>query len=79
MALITVDVLKNNNPTLYKELEDDLDIADPVLLDMFIREIEFYDYMDKYYPGYDWVNTPLKDQLTLRNDILKNHLWSSKY
>ena len=79
MALITVDILKNDNPSLYKKLKDNINIKDPKLLDFYIREMEYYYYIDKHYPDYDWVNTPLKKQLTLRNDIMKNHLWSSKY
>ena len=80
MVLITVDILKKDNPELYEYMKDYLyDTDTPELTDKFIRAIDLQSYLKKIgYNEYEYSKTgdPIKFISSITHSDI---LWSSKY
>ncbi len=83
MALITVDILKKDNPELYEYMKDYLNDTDtPEFIDRFIRAIDVEKYLeDKGFNASDPKNFKYYDAhiLTPEQDDAYKNCWSSKY
>ena len=91
MALITVDILKNDNPELYEEIKDVLEkdiygiFDDPVKVDRYIRIMDLETYLHKidyfnirHKEAVEAARTGVQDPF-ITNLRHSNILWSSKY
>ena len=80
MVLITVDILKKDNPELYEYMKDYLyDTDTPELTDKFIRAMDLQSYLKKIgYNEYEYSKTadPIKFISSITHSDI---LWSSKY
>ena len=91
MALITVDILKNDNPELYEEIKDVLEkdiygmFDNPVNVDGYIRAMDLETYLHKidyfnirHKEAVEAARTGVQDPF-ITNLRHSNILWSSKY